>query len=280
MRSLSSVYKSRSFITKNERVAIPDAVFPDEEPPLSPRTDDVSVSEALEIGTEVLSETKDTALRPELSVEKTEQPKIEAGLEETPAEPPAPEIQIQIPPVSKELIGEFYSKELQELAEDTAKQAYYDALNKRKVELRDCISGVQTMMDELILAQQKFVEDYTSELKYMAVDIAEKIILEKIDKDDKILQRLVMQTVANVKNADWLNVEVSERLVSLMDSINEEFAKPEYNGKAHVFPVAGTDGVCRVVTNEGAVVSSIEVQADNLRRTFRDLDQQDQNRQS
>ncbi len=275
---MSSVYKSRSFIAKNERVAIPDAVFLDEEPPLSPQTDDESVPESPDTEAQVLSETENTAPSLELSAEEAEQP--EAGSEETPAEPPAPEIQIQIPPVSKELIGEFYLKELQKLAEDTVKQAYYDALNKKKAELRDCISGVQTMMDELVLAQQKFIEDYTSELKYMAVDIAEKMILEKISKDDKILQRLVMQTVANIKNADWLNVEVSERLVGLVDSINEELAKPEYNGKAHVFPVAGTDGVCRVVTNEGAVVSSIEVQADNLRRTFRDLDQQNQNRRS
>lgn len=274
MRSLSSIYKSRSFITKNERVTIPDVVFPDEKTPLSPQADDEFIEDAPETGAEAVSE-EDAVPDPEPSAEKPEPPAAEPA--KAVQEPPAPEIRIQIPPVSKELISKYYFKELQELSADVAEQAYYDALNKKKAELRDCISGVQSMMDELVCAQQKFIEDFTNELKYMAVDIAEKMILEKIGEDDMILQRLVMQTVANVKNADWLNVEVSERLVKLVDFVNRELEKPEYNGKAHAFPVAGTDGVCRVVTNEGAIVSSIEVQADNLRRAFRNLDQQDLN---
>lgn len=275
MRSLSSIYKSRSFITKNERVTIPDAVFPDEKPPLSPQTDDEFIEDAPETGAEAVPEVEDAVPDPEPSAKEPETPAAEPA--KAAQEPPAPEIRIQIPPVSKELISEYYFKELQELSADVAEQAYYDALNKKKAELRDCISGIQSMMDELVCAQQKFIEDFTNELKYMAVDIAEKMILEKIDEDDRILQRLVMQTVANVKNADWLNVEVSERLVKLVDFVNGELAKPEYNGKAHAFPVAGTDGVCRIVTNEGAIVSSIEVQADNLRRAFRNLDQQNSN---
>lgn len=275
MRSLSNIYKSRSFITKNERVTIPDAVFPDEKVSLSPQTDDEFIEDAPETGEEAVPESEVAPPAPELSAEEPKTPAAEPI--ETAQDPPAPEIRIQIPPVSKELISEYYFKELQELAADATEQAYYDALNKKKAELRDCISSVQNMMDELVRAQQKFIEDFTNELKYMAVDIAEKMILEKISEDDSILQRLVMQSVANVKNADWLNVEVSERLVNLVDFLNGELAKPEYNGKAHAFPVAGTDGVCRIVTNEGSVVSSIEVQADNLRRAFRNLDQQNSN---
>jgi len=126
----------------------------------------------------------------------------------------------------------------------------------------------------MVGAHRQFIEEFTKELKYMAVDIAEKIILEKISEDDLILQRLVLQTVNNVKNAEWLNVEISERLVGLVDGIKKELEKPEYNGRAFVFPVAGSDSVCRVTTNDGTVVSTIEVQAANLRKTFREYEQQ------
>ena len=129
-------------------------------------------------------------------------------------------------------------------------------------------------MDELAAAQQRFVEQYSEELKYMAVDIAEKMILEKISEDDAILQRLVLQSVGSLKNAQWLNVEISDRLVGLVDSVRAELTKPEYNGKATAFPVAGTDGLCRVTTEDGTIVSSIEAQAQNLREAFKEAERQ------
>ena len=275
---MSSVYKSRSFVTDDEKVQIPDVVFTEEKTALDP------------LGGEQPGENPQTAGEeaggPDQTTETAGIPADNTGAQDTAAEsgvPDGPEAktkraQAQQPeparPITKELIGEFYAAELRQLAAEVAQQAYYDALNKKKAELRECVANVQQAMDELVRAQQKFMADYTDELKYMAVDIAEKMIFEKIQEDDLILERLVMQTVSAVKNADWVDVEVSERLVGLIDQINKELEKPEFEGKAHVFPIAGTDGVCRVVTNEGAVVSSIEAQAENLRRAFKELDQQ------
>ncbi len=176
--------------------------------------------------------------------------------------------------IGREELSVSYEQNLKELAASVAQTAYYDAFNKRKAELKDCINGVQTLMDEMVKAHKQFIEEYTSELKYMAVDIAEKMILEKISKDDLILQRLILQTVNSVKNTEWLNVEISERLVGLVDCIKKELEKPEYNGRAFVFPVAGSDSICRVTTNDGTVVSTIEAQAANLRKTFREFEQQ------
>lgn len=278
MQSLSSVYKSRSFVTNNEKVPIPDAVFEEEPDPVPPDGEQPPTEDQ-----EVFPEEDKTEAEqelPETPADSAGEQAAESSAQEEPEPEPEPEpVRSWRPepaqPVTKELIGEYYAEDLRQLAQEVAQQAYYDALNKKKAELRECVANVQQEMDELIRAQQKFMSDYTDELKYMAVDIAEKMILEKIQEDDLILERLVMQSVAAVKNADWIDVEVSERLVGLIDKINQELEKPEFEGKVHVFPVAGTDGVCRIVTNEGAVVSSIETQAENLRRAFRGLDQQE-----
>lgn len=262
---MTNVYKNGHLITKNERVKIPDCEY--EETQVDSEmseefvdnaekvedTPDVENSEILEENIEV-SEDADT--------DEAEISDNEEDEEETP--------QIEIP--SKEELQAIYEQELKELATSVAQQAYYDALNKKKAELKNCIASVQTLMDDLVHQHRQFIEEYTNELKYMAIDIAEKMILEKINEDDLILEKLVLQTVNSVKNAEWLNVEISERLVGLVDVINKELEKPEYNGKAFVFPVAGTDTVCRVVTNEGAVVSSIEAQAENLRKEFHKFD--------
>jgi len=266
---LTNVYKYRHLITKGERVKIPDCECEQrqEAPVLYEEPADTG-------GDGAVMDMPDTGgpnIVPENNMDseyvettETDSPDIENDSAEIP--------QAKIP--GKEELRALYEKDLKELAASAAQQAYFDALNKKKAELRDCITGVQSLMDELVIEHRRFIEEYTNELKYMATDIAEKMILEKISEDDLILQRLVLQTVNSVKNAEWLNVEISERLVGLVDVIKKELEKPEYNGRAFVFPVAGTDSVCRVVTNEGAIVSSIEVQAENLREEFRNFDKQ------
>jgi len=261
MRSLTSAFKVRNFIPRDEKVRIPD-----DDCDASEQTDAIK---KVSFAAEAADEAEARSELPEDSHET--KPSMEAEIlniglsfEERP----------HAKRIGAEEMKQSYEQELRELAASVAQQAYFDALNKKKAELRDCLSEVQVLMDGLVAAHRQFIEEYTSELKYMAVDIAEKMIAEKISEDDSILQRLVMQTVGSVKNAEWLNVEVSARLVSLVDYIKKELDKPEYGGKAFVFPVSGTDSICRVTTNDGTIVSSIEIQAENLRKAFREFDEQ------
>ena len=253
---MSNVYKSRHFITKDERVRIPDV-----------EDHNKLKKNIVEHKSEQLSVSDET--------NKSDCTLDDVFEEESPSLNRFQEEKAPAKILDQEELKAIYAQELKELAASVAQQAYFDALNKKKAEIKECISGVQALMDEMVRIHKQFIDDYTSELKYMAVDIAEKMILEKISEDDLILQRLVLQTMSTVKNAEWLNIEVSERLVGLVDSLKKELEKPEYNGRAFVFPVAGSDSVCRVVTNEGAVVSTIEVQANNLRKAFKEFEQQE-----
>ena len=190
MRSLSNVYKNRFFVTDSEKVPIPDVAFEDKKTALSPRGED---------DPEFPQEPSGETAEPEAP--ETDAPEETTAEENVPSEPAEPQLWVpehiesaQTPAVTKETIGEFYADELRELAAEVAQQAYYDALNKKKAELRDCISGVQSLMDELVRAQQQFIEDYTRELKYMATDIAEKMIFEHIAEDDQPLGATLRET--------------------------------------------------------------------------------------
>ena len=256
---MTNAYKIPNFISKNEKVRIPDVDY-----------ESLSRDEKYTInipGIGFISE--DDASR--ISVGEKNGAENEA---ENSDGRESEEERQNAKKTGREELGVSYEQSLKELAASVAQTAYYDAYNKRKAELKDCINGVQSLMDEMVKTHRQFIEEYTKELKYMAVDIAEKMVLEKIGENDSILQRLVLQTVNSVKNAEWLNVEISERLVGLVDCIKKELEKPEYNGRAFVFPIAGSDSVCRVTTNDGAVVSTIEGQAANLRKTFREFEQQ------
>ena len=108
----------------------------------------------------------------------------------------------------------------------------------------------------------------------MAVDIAEKMLLEKINMDDAVLKRLVLQNLKNVKTAEWISVELSERLVGLVDSVKKELDAAEFKGRVSVSAVAEKEDTCRVTTEDGTVVSTISVQADNLRKAFREAEKE------
>ncbi len=265
---MSSIYKSKHFVEKKESVRIPDFVSispPVEEPQEFPETDTADQEDAPPD-----AETVDIPVRvgdTDIFLENTYRPDtIRPRIIE--------EEKSRVRIISAEEMSAAYEQSLKQLASQVAQQAYFDAINKKKAELKDCIAQVQNLMDELVVAHRQFIEDYTAELKYMAIDIAEKMVLEKISEDEMILQRLVLQSMSSVKNAEWLNVEVSERLVGLVDFLRKELEKPEYNGRAFVIPIAGSDSFCRIITNEGAVVSTIETQANNLRKAFREFDQQ------
>lgn len=256
----ASVFKDREFVVKGERVQIPDRELPPDE--------DLEQDES-EHEYEIISDEGFEGENPKDGAEAYEDGEVlgKTDGESLPEPEPEPEPQPQYP--SGEELRLIYEQELNTMFKDFAQQAYFDALNRKKAELRDTIAQVQSLMNDLAQNHRDFIEEYTEELKFMAVDIAEKMILEKIDQDDLILQRLVLQTVKGVKNAEWMNVELSDRLVGLVDKIKAELEKPQYEGKAHVVPVAGTDDVCRVTMQDGAIVCTISAQAENLREAFR-----------
>ena len=117
--------------------------------------------------------------------------------------------------------------------------------------------------------------EYARNLKYLSVEVAEKFVGEKIDESDHTLQKLVMNTISKVKNANWLTVELSERMIQLISYMKEELQKPEYHGRAEVIPVSALEDTVRVTTDTGTLDATVSVQADNLRDLFHSMDAAD-----
>ena len=195
-----------------------------------------------------------------------------------PAEPFEEPAVVSIPAnpkrLTKEEVAEFYQAEIQQICKEAEERAYLDAITQKKIELRECIVQVNECLAAMQQSQEEYMLQYVGELKYMAVEIAEKMILTKLEEDDMVLQKLIMQMVSSMKSSSWLRVEISERLVNLVDFLKSELEKPEYHGRASVFPSPCMDDTCRVSTDEGTTVATISVQADTLRQAFSDAENQ------
>lgn len=176
--------------------------------------------------------------------------------------------------LTKEEIAELYQAEIAQICKAAEERAYLDAITQKKMELRECIIQVNQCIADMQASQEEYMVHYVRELKNMAIEIAEKMILTKLEEDDMVLQKLVMQLVSGMKSSNWLRVEISERLVNLVDFLKNELEKPEYHGRASVYPTACMDDTCRVSTEEGTTVATISVQAESLRQAFAEEDSQ------
>lgn len=172
-----------------------------------------------------------------------------------------------IVPTRAELM-ERCQDEINEIKREAAQQAYSDALNAKRGELQGCLDRVDAMLVEMQKTQQEFLDKYASELKYLAIDIAETILLTKIEEDDMALKDLVMQTVGRIRNAQWLDVQVSDKLMTLVEYLKAEFQKPEYRGRASVNPKPCLNDTVRVENQDGTVIASVRTQTQQLRESF------------
>ncbi len=153
--------------------------------------------------------------------------------------------------------------------EDAYNQAYKDAFNKRKGELVQVVKQVEHCLEDLEQANIEYIDSYSEELKFLAIEIAEKLILHKIELDDTVLLKLVNKTMETVKNSSWLDVEICERLADLVEAVRKEIETSNAQSKITISPKPGEIDMCRVNTDKGTVVSDISRQAEKLRSLFK-----------
>lgn len=253
---MPDILKPRNLIETGDKVRIPDVeiLVP---PPPQPPQDDEGDAEFREINLtgEDGAEPEDAPQEGETDPESQPEPDCE----------PEPEL----PVLTKEELAAYFQEELADLYQSEAQRGYADAAAQIKGELRECIARVDAQLAQMEALQTQFMTQVADELCFLAVDIAEKLIYTRITQDDLTLQKLVMQTVSGIKNSDWLDVEISENLVGLVEALKRELEKPEYRGRATVTPAACPMDTVRVSSQDGTVVASVSTQSNNLRDIFR-----------
>ena len=148
------------------------------------------------------------------------------------------------------------------LKEQAAKEGWETAYEQMKASIDDCLQQVSSLLDDLQLRQRQFIQKYSDGLSMLAVDIAEKVLNMRIVRDDSEMIELVHQAVSSVKNADWISVEVSDKMQGLIERLETEFAQQD------VMAVDAPVGTCVLHTPEEVIDASVPVQIENVRELF------------
>ena len=173
--------------------------------------------------------------------------------------------------LERDKILEQANVERTRLREEAQQQGYQDAYQQLKGEITGCLAQVESMLDEMQQRQREFIRHYEEDLRFLAIDIAEKILRKRIDEDDSVMVEMIKQAVSTVKNADWISVEVSDKLPGLVERLKKEFAAQAGEKMVEVSAQDTEPGSC-VLNMPGAIVDvSISAQLENLREVFKDI---------
>ncbi len=241
MRSLPSVIKQGQVAKSDEVVLIPDIQIP----------------------------------RPKAQEQAEEPPEPQVSFEELYARTVSKARQ-EAERVSKELLKLAHSEHdvLVGQAEEDAKrirdEAYREGLERgrqeKREELRAAIENTNRAIQQIELENVQYMHLYEEELKNLAVDVASRILRKRITPDGHELTDLVKAAINSVKDADWITVELSERMPGLLSFLESELKESRIN--AEIVAKDLPEDTCIVKTSDGNIDASVTTQLRNVREYF------------
>ncbi len=244
------IIKPNFVIQSDDVVIIPDTlkdpVAPKSAGKISDESDNSDLEDSLEQDGEGLGEQDE---QPEISEQ-------ERMLEETKAQ-------------CEQMISEA-TAEAEKLREQAKQQGFMQAHGEMCGRSDILIKEIQDTLDEMQQAQNSYFKHYKKELKYLALDIAEKIMQKMISENDTVLGDMVKQVMSTIKNADWVTVEVSDKLVNLVDKLKDEFTADLRN--IDIVSVDKSKDSVVVKTSDGIIDASVSAQLDNIKELFHTMD--------
>ena len=168
------------------------------------------------------------------------------------------EVYLEPKPLTKPELELHYRNELDAIRKAAMTQAYEQARAEKLEELEQLLIRVAEEVTSLRMDTEAYIQKYFDDLQYMAIEIAQRMIQQKISADDTVLQQLMLQAIHKLKNAKWIKVEISEELTTLLQRMQAELDKAEYGGRIGIYPIAASKDTCRISTEEGTTVLSID----------------------
>lgn len=147
-------------------------------------------------------------------------------------------------------------------------QGRKEAFEQQSQEIVGCIKEIENTLARIEGAQAGFITGYENDLKWMALEIAQKILMDTITADETRLVPLVMTAVNSAKNEPWISVEISESMTKLLACLQKEIQDNDLDGKVNLKLVDNPPDTCIIETPDKFFDASISQQIENLKGYF------------
>lgn len=248
MSSLPKVIKPSKLIASEEIVQIPDAV---------PDLHDSAVDELLAVEDKIPPASQSRSILGETAIERANEVSRKI---------------LQSARIEREKILEQAQEEAAGIRETAQREAYRQVLEEKQAEITSCLEEMDQLMNQLREEQESFLQQYEEGLSDLAVEIAEKVLKDSVHKNKELLISLVKEAVSSVKNADWISVQISDKLPDLVEKLQGELSTRKDFMRVEVSTADLPVDSCIVHTPEGVIDASVPVQLDNLKTLFHHSD--------
>lgn len=159
-----------------------------------------------------------------------------------------------------------------EICERARQQGTKAGQQEKISDIENAISELETTVSEMKLLQNERFDEFSEQLKWLACDVASRLVYKKIDEDDLYLKELVVAAIKEAKEAEWISVSLSDKLGALTSKLRAELSDSDMNVEFE--NVNGAD-VGDVVVNgsDRKVVASVREQLENIRKYFETFDE-------
>ncbi|HWP51418.1 MAG TPA: hypothetical protein VN626_06950 [Clostridia bacterium] len=147
-------------------------------------------------------------------------------------------------------------------------QGKQQALVQTAQDIAKCIHDIGETLSRLESAEAGFITGYEQDLKWMALEIAQKILMDTINADETRLVTLVMAAVNSASNAPWMSVEISEHMTGLLTQLQQKLKDIPTTGRVSIKLIDAPPDTCIVETPDKFFDASITQQIENLKGYF------------
>ena len=292
---MSKIFRSEEVIKIAEAVKIPDCVVR-VEPHVLPESTVISDADETEIYTDTeisedyageydqLSETAESY--DEDITEETASPMYESELEKLQIERDAIIKQAQMEAAqmledaraeSRQIIADA-EEQARTVIQSAIQDGYREGVQAKQGEIEECMLNINRQLAELKINQEDYFDDYAAELRFTALEIAEKIMAQKLEADERVIIPLVRSAVKTLREVNWIKVEVSDKLRDAASELESVLTEAKSSQSIEVELRRDADaGTCVVHTAEGVIVASVLQQIENIREYFGQYKESEEN---
>ncbi len=171
----------------------------------------------------------------------------------------------QMAMADKEQIKLSAQKEAAALLQQAKAEGYAQGLQESQDLLKTQIDTLEKTIAHLEGDLAGFEVELEEQLRWMALEVASRVLNHKVQEDDSILADMVVQTVQGVRNMPWVRIEVAQNMTRLIKRLQDI-----YDGHEHieVSAIPAQEDTIQIETPSGRLDASVKTQLDNLRVYF------------
>ncbi len=153
--------------------------------------------------------------------------------------------------------------------QDAFNSAKSEAIEHTKDTVQECLNDIQNFISLAEEKQKEFIANYERDMKWAVLQVSRKVLNRMVDEDELNMEDMIVGAVDVVRDADWIDVTISNESQRLLEKLREELSVMD-NVTVNTTNMDTDSAV--VATNKEILGVSVDKQIDNMIEYFKRVD--------